>query len=72
MVRRVYRWNELTVVCVCDDEDEEDEDKVNVQDTDYSEDEDAAELSYRAGLYDMYLCVCVCPQCESAVLYNPV
>lgn len=47
------------MVCVCDDEDEEDEDKVNVQDTDYSEDEDAAELSYRAGLYDMYLCVCV-------------
>lgn len=57
------------MICVCD-EDDEDEDKVNVQDTDYSEDEDAAELSYRAGLYDMYLCVC--PQCESAVLYNPV
>lgn len=44
---------------MCDDDDDEDEDKVNVQDTDYSEDEDAAELSYRAGLYDMYLCVCV-------------
>lgn len=59
---------------MCDDEDEEDEDKVNVQDTDYSEDEDAAELSYRAGLYDMYLCVCVCVHSVSLqsciILYN--